>query len=290
KEIITNLSDDFIKVLHSEFAGELEKNLSEQKSATIEIIKEKATMDSEIRLAGKQQNKNLQQTLPEGDERIHFSVWYSPLMTVGGDYYRVIRLDDNEYALFLADISGHGIGAAMHINTLRLGFDENLHYKDKPEKLLRKLSDYLYGKIGDNFVTAIYVHINLKRKIIRYCNAGHPKAFLYELVDGQKGARFLRPTGKVLGLFQKSHFRDTEISISPKERLVLYTDGISESFNKSKQMLGERGLLRALTGSNNLSPEATIEKVKNFLLTFQKEMVVEDDRCLILTDLFANIN
>ncbi|MCK6380888.1 MAG: serine/threonine-protein phosphatase [Leptospiraceae bacterium] len=285
KEIIVDLSNQFIKILHQEFSDDLKKDLNEQKIVADEIIKEKETIDTEFKLAKKLQTKTLQK-LPETDERIHFSLWYSPLIHVGGDYYSVNQFDTNEYSLFLADISGHGISAAMLLNTVKISFEKYLAtYKDRPEKLIRKMNDELYGKIGDNFVTAIYVYINLKKKIIRYCNAGHPKAFLYPLTGSRPKVRFLRQTGKVLGIFQKANFRDEELKLQEKERLIIYTDGISETFNHSKQMFGERGILRAFSNSDSNNGELAIEQMKDNLKIFQGNYPVEDDRCLILCDI-----
>ncbi|MCC6275906.1 MAG: serine/threonine-protein phosphatase [Leptospiraceae bacterium] len=284
KEIVVDLSDQFIKILHQEFSEELKKDLNEKKIVADEIIKEKESIDTEFKLAKKLQTKTLQK-LPESDSRIKFSLWYSPLMHVGGDYYSVNQLDTHEYSLFLADISGHGISAAMLLNTVKISFEQYLTYKDRPEKLIRKMNDDLYGKIGDNFVTAIYIYINLKKKIIRYCNAGHPKAFLYPLTENRPKVRFLRQTGKVIGIFQKANFRDEELKLKEKERLVIYTDGIPETFNKNNQMFGERGLLRAFSNSNLIDGEEAIEKVKENLKNFQGDSPIEDDRCLILCDM-----
>lgn len=284
KEIIEELSDNFIRVLHRETADRLKQAIHEMDALNKQILAEKKNVDSEIRIAGKTQDKNIQKTLPTGDDRIRFALWYDPLMSIGGDYYNVRKLDDHEYSIFLADISGHGIGAAMFFNTVKLAFEENEHYAERPEKTMRMMNESLYGKLSDNFVTAIYIYINLKKRIIKCCNAGHPKAFLIQRHGDKAQVRFIRSTGKMLGIFSRVSFREATIPLGDAARLIVYTDGITEA-ERDGQMLGERGFLSLFRQNLALSTEETMESIKTAVLDFQGTSQREDDRSIILTDI-----
>lgn len=288
KEIILSLSNQFITILHEEYSDNYQRLLGEHRERAEALEVERDSLNSEVRIAGYMAQKQFQKKLPDSDPRIRFALWYEPFMVVGGDYYRVVQIDKDEYAILLADIAGHGLGAAMYVNTLRITFEDKQHHLHRPERMLRRMNEELYGKLGDNFLTAIYVYINLKKKILRYCNAGHPKGFYYERAESRR-VRFLRPNSKVIGVFQKIKFREAELPIHDRGRIVLYTDGLPETFDPHQAMLGERGLSRILGNTDNLSPEQTIEHVKSGVAQFRGSAAVEDDRTLLVAD-FENLS
>ncbi|HMU81733.1 MAG TPA: PP2C family protein-serine/threonine phosphatase [Leptospiraceae bacterium] len=285
KEVVEELSDNFIRILHRETAARLKQALAEMDELNKRILAEKKTVESEIKIAAKSQDKNLQKSLPADDPRIKFALWYDPLMSVGGDYYNVIRVSEHEYAIFLADISGHGIGAAMFFNTLRLAFEESLESADRPEKTMKLVNESVYGKLSDNFVTAIYVYVNLKKKIIKYCNAGHPKAFLFQKDGDRMRVRFLRQTGRVLGLFRKVSYKEKQIPLGGTARLIVYTDGITEAYGRENQMLGERGFLSMFRHTLTSGAEDAMESIRKDVLAFSGTEQREDDRSVILADI-----
>lgn len=288
KEIIEELSDNFIRVLHRETSERLMRALAEMDELNRKMMEERKTVDSEIRIAAKTQDKNLQKELPTGDHRVQFALWYDPLMSVGGDFYTVRRISEHEYSIFLADISGHGIGAAMFFNTVRLAFEENQGHADRPEKTMRMLNEALYGKLSDNFVTAIYIYVNLKKRVLKYANGGHPKAFLIQKVQDKVQARFLRQTGRMLGLFEKVRFREYTVPLGETGRLIVYTDGITEAEGEKGGMLGERGLLSIVRPNLTLPADKAIEEIHTGVVKYQGSGHREDDRSVLIADFFLN--
>lgn len=288
KEIIEELSDNFIRVLHRETSDRLRRALAEMDELNRKMMEERKTVDSEIRIAARTQDKNLQKELPSGDHRIQFALWYDPLMSIGGDFYTVRRISEHEYSIFLADISGHGLGAAMFFNTVKLAFEENQGHSDRPEKTMRMLNEALYGKLSDNFVTAIYIYVNLKKKILKYANAGHPKAFLIQKVQDRVQARFLRQTGRMLGLFEKVRFREGTLPLGETGRLIAYTDGITEAEGEQGGMLGERGLLGFIRPNLTLPADKAIEEIHTAVVNYQGSGHREDDRSVLLADFFLS--
>lgn len=286
KEMILKLSDEFIEVLHSEGEKYFQRLIRVQKRRQKYLQADRNKIKTEVSHAAKLQNKNLQSNLPEGDQRINFFLSYKPYMELSGDFYRIEKLNEDEYSIFLCDIAGHGVGAAMYFNTVKNSFEKFSKYLNRPDKLLGHMDKHLYGKLDDNFITAICVHINLKKNRINYCNAGHPKAFFSMLGPDRNRIRFLRPNAKILSVFENAQFKLKSFDFDGPHRLILYTDGISELFNDSGHMLGERGLLDIFKETPELEPKETFELVEQGLAKYQgSKKTIDDDRTMIIADI-----
>ncbi|MCB1316690.1 MAG: serine/threonine-protein phosphatase, partial [Leptospiraceae bacterium] len=283
KEMVMRSSEQFITALHTEVERYFKRIVYRHRRQHSRLLAEKESLTAEVRNVERLQKKSVQQDLPRDDERIEFYHYFQPLISVGGDFFRVLRINNDEYTILLADIAGHGLGAAMYMNTVRNSFDSFEKYLDRPERLLHKMDRDLYGKLDDNFVTAICAHINLKKRRLTYCNAGHPKAFLVQ--RERKRVRFLRQNSKILGIFHGTEFRQDRIELTGQDRLIMYTDGITETFNEDGQMLGERGLLNLLRGTINMNLNDSIEYARKELAAYQGNARTEDDRTLIVTDI-----
>jgi serine phosphatase RsbU (regulator of sigma subunit) len=286
---VIELSQTFTAALHQEFEAQYSELARLREAERNKALKERSELDRELRDAARQHRKSLQSALPADDPRVEFQVWYEPYLSsrLGGDYYRAIRLSENEYFLLIADISGHGVSAALYIPILRIALDRRANLLRKPDRLFAEVNEEIYGKLGESFVTAIAIHADFKSRRISYCNAGHPKAFLVQRGDPPRiRVRFLRQNSKVLGVFQNAEFRRDRIQLEDNARLVLYTDGLTETMNPSADMLGERGLLDLFKGTTEKPGVETIEHVKRALELFRNGARNEDDRTLLIADLF----
>ncbi|MBI3395255.1 MAG: SpoIIE family protein phosphatase [Spirochaetia bacterium] len=285
KEILEELSNHFINVLHEEVARQLRESLQELNARHEEVLKVKAVMDTEIRSAQKTQDRFLQKSLPTGDPRINFSLWYDPLLAVGGDVYHVDRISADEYSIFLADISGHGLGAALYFNTIRSSFERHRKYHDRPEKVLRKMNEDLYGKLEGNFVTAVFIYIHLKRKQIKFCNAGHPGPGCVQFDGDRARMRIMRSNSKALGIFERARFYESVLPLAPRNRLIIYTDGVTELADPAGHLLTERRFFTMFRGTEKLSTDEALAAVKVKLTAYQGSAPTEDDRSVIVADI-----
>lgn len=286
---VIELSQTFTAALHKEFEAQYRELARLREAERNKALKERGELDRELRDAARQHRKSLQSALPADDPRVEFQVWYEPYLSsrLGGDYYRAIRLSEHEYFLLIADISGHGVSAALYIPILRIALDRRANLLRKPDRLFEEVNDEIYGKLGESFVTAIAIHADFKSRRLTYCNAGHPKAFLVQRGDPRRiRVRFLRQNSKVLGVFQNAEFRRDRIRLEDNSRLVLYTDGLTETMNPTADMLGERGLLDLFKGTTEKPGAETIEHVKRALELFRNGARNEDDRTLLIADLF----
>ncbi|RHX78546.1 PP2C family protein-serine/threonine phosphatase [Leptospira yasudae] len=289
-EILSLESDSLIQNLHAVISTRLEELLNTRQLEHENTLKEKLDLEKEFRQAEKIQKKSLRADLPGPEESVRMQVLYKPLLPVGGDFYTIRRISGTEYGIFLADISGHGIGAALFFNTLKSSFEKNSGYWERPGKLLRKINEDVYGKLNDNFITGIYIYLNIKKKLIKYSNAGHNKGIIFNHLMPNFKLRFLSPGGKVLGIFPKMDYKEKELRISSGDRIVIFTDGIPETHNPEQKMLGDRELYRWLTkrssaGAIAPASEVTPESIDRHLIEFRGSPKAEDDICLILIDI-----
>lgn len=125
RDIVAERSDRFITDLHNEFENYYRKELRRRYRAHNKVLREKEHLDAEMREAARLHNKALQKALPGDDDRVHFEVWYKPYVGLGGDFYRVDRIGEDVYSLFLCDIAGHGLSAALHFHPVVNAFERH---------------------------------------------------------------------------------------------------------------------------------------------------------------------
>lgn len=167
--------------------------------------------------------------------------YYSPAHSIGGDFGVVLPHGEELLSLLLCDVSGHGIGSALMANRI---YSESLHElarKTGPASLLRRLHEFVHNRIAtDGFYFTMAAGLFSQRgHRLTYAAAGHPPAILVS--NGSR--RLLNSQNGILGCLSEtapSDFAD-EIELVSGDRLVLYTDGLIEVFNKLDEMLGVEG-------------------------------------------------
>ncbi len=179
---------------------------------------------------------------------------------VGGDYYDFLDLGRGRFGLVIGDISGKGIAAAL----LMANMQANLRSlcaiaSDEPERLLRSVNQLFHENTTDSaYATLFFAEYDDKLQRLRYANCGHLPALLLRC-DGT--VERLDSTCTVLGLFKEWDCLITDRGLFSGDMLVLYTDGITESFNHAGEEFGEQRLIEALRRHRKLPPPALIESV-----------------------------
>lgn len=209
---------------------------------------------------------------------------YLPLEDLGGDFFTLPYYDDQRLCLFLGDVSGHGVPAALITSMLMMACKSlDQHYLD-PSIYLTEINHYLYNNTANNYVTAFYCVINYKEYFIQYCIAGHPPSYL--LRSGQKPIT-LKGKGRVLGVLDDLEYQAYEMQLQKGDLLVLYTDGLIEATNAEFQQYGEDRLTRFLNhfSQNYLKELSSVESFINLLLedirAFTKNEQFQDDLVIL---------
>lgn len=186
---------------------------------------------------------------------------------VGGDYYDFLSLGKDQVGLVIGDISGKGIAAALLMANLQANLRSQCAIAvDQPEHFLRLVNRLFYENTAENsFATLFFAEYDDNLQRMRYVNCGHLSALL--LRDDGSLER-LDSTGTVLGLFKDWDSAVGEIQIRPGDVLALYTDGITESFNRADEEFGEERLAESLLRNRGLpAPDllaAIIAEVQQF--------------------------
>lgn len=160
--------------------------------------------------------------------KIH--VTYLPLRAVGGDFYDFHESSETEFGVIVADVTGHGVSAAMDSSTVKISFKNEKHWLKNPEKLLERMNDFLGEVLNQRFVSAVYAFINLETLDLHYATAGHPPMVLLrnkEIIE-------LESEGFLLGFVKKCEYKLFSMKLEKGDKILLYTDGLSDDISTEK--------------------------------------------------------
>ena len=218
-----------------------QKRVEEQlRESNRRLEKRQMEIEAELSLAARVQQSLAPRSLVWNDVAVE--AYYSPARTIGGDFGVVLPQGDELLSLLVCDVSGHGIGSALVANRI---YSETLHeleHKTGPGMLLRRLHDFVHDRIapdGFYFTMAAGRFVQRGRRLA-FAAAGHPPAMLVS----NGGLRLLASQSGILGCLGDTAPSESadETDLNSGDRLVLYTDGFIEVFNKSDEMLGVKGL------------------------------------------------
>jgi sigma-B regulation protein RsbU (phosphoserine phosphatase) len=175
---------------------------------------------------------------------------YIPMTSVAGDYYDFIVVDERHVGILIADVSGHGLPAALIASMLQVALTAQARHVSEPGKVLAGLNQALCGKFQHNFVTAAYVYVDLEKNIMKYGGAGHPPLLLWRKSTGS--ASQLLENGLVMGQFEEATYDSLQVPIEAGDRFVLYTDGILETSNPAQEEFGTGRFMQFMETNNRL--------------------------------------
>jgi len=160
-----------------------------------------------------------------------------PVRFVGGDYYDVVRISETQLALCIADVAGKGLPAALLMSSLQAALKPLLSDKLAPRELCRRLNRILceITPVG-KFVSFFYAVLESEDHRLTYCNAGHNPPVLVR-ADGAPSE--LNAAGAVLGQFPDWVYEQSDLCLSPGDRLMFFTDGLVEACDQSEEPFGE---------------------------------------------------
>jgi sigma-B regulation protein RsbU (phosphoserine phosphatase) len=192
-------------------------------------------IDKELEIARQIQSSILPREVPH-IAGLEIAARYLPMSAVAGDFYDFFTLEKNQLGVLVADVTGHGVPAAIIASMLKVAFAGQKAHGQHPELVLAGLNQALCGKFEDHFVTAAYLYADLYAKIVRYAAAGHPPLLRGSRLNGE--ASSVEQNGIVLGMFPEAVYTSLEIPLQPGDRYVLYTDGLPESANAKAEEFG----------------------------------------------------
>lgn len=202
--------------------------------------KELIALQKELSLAQKIQNSILPEH-PNELTQLEVEILYYPMQLVAGDYYDFHLLGEQKLGVMVADVSGHGVPAALIASMLKVAFSIVKEDAENPDILLARMNETLsVFKWEDNFVTASYVFIDKEAGKLYHSSAGHPPLLIYKKQEGKLYEINVQTT--VIGLFPQIKCNHYEMDIQSGDRIIIYTDGITEAVNSHGEMFAEERL------------------------------------------------
>jgi sigma-B regulation protein RsbU (phosphoserine phosphatase) len=204
-----------------------------------------------------------------------------PATTMGGDFYDFIELPGGQIGLVMADVSGKGVPAAFFMAVARTSLRDVAPAHSTPGACLAEANALLCAQNPlDLFVTVFYCMLDPVNGVLRYANGGHNPPYLRR-ADGSVEA--LRGTGGlVLGAMPGVTFPDHEVRLHPGDRLLLYTDGVTEAFNGANEAYGEQRLVDEIRTHGGGAAAPLIERICHSVEAFAGGAPQSDDITLIV--------
>jgi len=200
---------------------------------------------------------------------------YVPMTSVAGDFYDFIVADDTQAGLLIADVSGHGVPAALIASMVKVAATAQRTNAADPARLLAGMNAVLCGNTQDQFVTAAYVYLDSQSRELRYSAAGHPPMLLL------RRGRVLEiiENGLILAAFDFATFANAVHPLEPGDRFLLYTDGLVEAANAKGDFFGQDALSAVLRQTAELAPSAASDRI---IAAVQQWSASQDDDLTVL--------
>lgn len=173
-------------------------------------------------------------------EGLDIGARYIPMSSVAGDFYDFIVVDDKHIGILIADVSGHGMPAALIASMLKIAFAAQAECAADPAQVLHGLNRALCGKFQHHYVTAAYIFVDMERRTLSYGGAGHPPLLLWGGPAGEM--RKIEENGLFLGKFDFATYTSVEIPLEQGSWAMLYTDGVTETTNPEMVEFGDQRL------------------------------------------------
>ena len=245
-------------------------------------------INKELEIARQIQSSILPRELPR-IAGLDIAARHLSMSAVAGDFYDFLVVDEKRVGVLIADVTGHGVPAALIASMLKVAFAAQSAHADAPARVLTGLNRALCGKFEDHFVTAAYVFIDIEAEVMRYAGAGHPPLMVISRANGK--ARQIEENGLMLGLFPEAEYSAIEIPLSAGDRYLLCTDGVLEASNASKQEFGRSGSMQFLESNTALSAKPFSDKLIEALARWSGHLTggaQEDDITLVVLDFQAS--
>lgn len=225
--------------------------------------------------------------IPEAinNKNINIAVTYLPVYYIGGDYARYDFLDKERMMFFISDVTGHGVPAALLVNRIHAEFQRFSKEGKMPGALMKELNDFIKEDFeGANmYLTAFCGMVDFKKMVMWYSNWGHPPQYLFKAKENRIYP--LPSQTCMLGLpLDDEQLYERQIRLNTADKILLYTDGITETVNSGGEEFGDKRLMSFFYGKHELPVKVINESLLKELNSF-KYNNFKDDICLMTMEI-----
>jgi sigma-B regulation protein RsbU (phosphoserine phosphatase) len=257
----------------------------EIKRQNLELTRFQDRMTAELALAARLQ-MGLLPGLPGVASGMRYTHRYLPAEGIGGDIYTIVPLPDHSVAFMIADVSGHGVTAALISAMVKTFFESQLRFGQGPLAWAQAMNrDLARSTLPEQFATAFLARLDPAHNTLQYVAAGHPAPILIHqgASGGRKHLSVLGGKGFMLGIEEALPFVEQVCPFEPGDRLVFYTDGLVEVEREDRRYLGEDGLLE-LCANLPADEQQAADQIIAQTEAFNGAALFSDDVTLVVLD------
>lgn len=226
-----------------------------------------------------------------------------PASKIGGDFYNFIydkhesleqieekkgiveygSKNNSTLTVVIGDVAGHGIASALVMALCSGLIRKNISQNSSVSNTISKTNNDLFKSITNteiSYVTALMIKIDIINNLLMFTNAGHCPI----LVVRANKISYFSSNDIVLGLYENEVFKDNEISLLNGDRIILFTDGITDSRNSKRQFLGLDSFEKEILNTMHLTPKKALENIFESIKNFEENTEKHDDQTLIIID------
>jgi serine phosphatase RsbU (regulator of sigma subunit) len=216
---------------------------------------------------------------------LHSAVLYEPMVGVGGDLYDVSLAADGMVRLLVADVSGHGVFAALLAAFFKMGYQVYSDRETGPAAVLSAVHRELCRSLDSgHFVTALVAWLDPVTGRLRYSSGGHAPALLRHTATGR--IERLLPTGPIIGIMEESRFGEADTLLAPGDGLLLLTDGIIEASSVAGEPYGLKRVETVVRRNPPGQPGEMLQNLRIDLENHQETMLLDDDYTALAVEWF----
>jgi serine phosphatase RsbU (regulator of sigma subunit) len=227
-----------------------------------QLAQQLLAIQKELETARLIQQSILPESVPQIDG-LDIAARYVPMTSVAGDFYDFIVVDNKHVGILVADVSGHGMPAALIASMLKIALAAQADHAADPAKVLDGLNKALCGKFQHHYVTAAYVFLDMEKRTLTYAGAGHPPLLLFG--GSSNGVRDIAENGLFLGKFDFAAYTSVEVPLAAGDFGLLYTDGVSETNSPDNVEFGSERFRQFLASERSPSADQLADRLLNEL-------------------------
>ncbi len=236
------------------------------------------SIQNELAIAREIQTSILPRGVPEV-RGLQVSAAYSPMTAVAGDFYWFMAVDPHRTGFLVADVSGHGVPAALIASMMRVAMESVVPCADDPKAVLCGLERALYGQLRGQFVSAAYVWIDTENRKAMYSAAGHPPLLRWR--EGKLES--IESNGMLMGVLPGADsYPVRALPIRSGDRFLLYTDGVTEPENARGEAFGDVRLENVVREAQGRSPAELSDELLAELRRWQPGSISQQDDITLL--------
>jgi sigma-B regulation protein RsbU (phosphoserine phosphatase) len=269
--------------------GELSRSREELRTKN-SLMEESLRTAREIQLTMlPQQYPTFPHRVPTEESAFQFVHRYEPAESVSGDFFSISAISDTEVGVFICDVTGHGVRAALVTAMIRALAEELKPLARDPGNFLRKLNFDLCSILKNTgspmLTTGFYAVADCETSKMRYANAGHPKPLLVRRSLGQvEPLANIGRSQPALGLFDDPPYQTSEITLNRGDFLMLFTDGLYEVQGQNEELYSQERLMLDVKSFLNHPPGILFDELLNVIRAFAVNGEFDDDVCLVGMD------